>query len=101
MRDLFSKILTSSMVAGAALLVTACGGTEEATVNNSMTEMDATDPMMDGTTNDVTAVDGAGAMDANMSMDSNMTMDANMSNDMMMNDTMGNTGTDANMTNGM
>lgn len=95
MRAIFKNVLTGSMVAGAALLVAACGGSETAEVNNTMTEMDATDPMMDGTTNDVTAVDGAMGMDNNMAMDSNMTMDANMTGDngMMMND--------ANMSNGM
>ena len=95
MRDLFKKVMTGSMVAGAALLVAACGGGEEAEVNNTaMTEMDATDTMMDGTTNDVTAIDAGTGADANMAMDSNMTMDANMSTDM-------NATTDADMTNGM
>ncbi len=70
MRDLFSKILTSSMVAGAALLVASCGGSETAEANNTMTEMDTTDAMMDGTTNDVTAVDGAMA-DGNLAVDTN------------------------------
>lgn len=93
MRDLFKTVMTGSMVAGAALLVAACGGSETAEMNNTMTEMDATDPMMDGTTNDVTAVDGA-TMDDNMMMnDMNMTMDANMSDNMMTND--------MNMNNGM
>lgn len=95
MRDLFKKVMTGSMVAGAALLVAACGGADEAEVNNTaMTEMDATDTMMDGTTNDVTAIDAGTGADANMAMDSNMTMDANMSTDM-------NATTDADMTNGM
>ena len=93
MRALFSKVMTGSMVAGAALLVAACGGGGEA--NNTTADM-GNDVMMDGTTNDVTAVD-AGTMDANnMATDANMTMDANAT---------GNTGggntTDANMTNGM
>jgi len=95
MRDIFKKAMTGSMIAGAALLVAACGGTETAETNNTMMEMDATDPMLDGTTNDVTAVD-AGTMDGNMAMDSNMTMDANMMDMNMSNDTMTN-----NMTNGM
>ena len=98
MRDLFKNVLTGSMVAGAALLVAACGGSETAEVNNTMTEMDATDPMMDGTTNDVTAVDGAMGMDNNMAMDSNMTMDANMSGNMSGDNMMMN---DMNMNNGM
>ncbi len=96
MRDIFKKAMTGAMIAGAALTVAACGGTETAATNNTMMEMDATDPMMDGMTNDVTAVD-AGTMDGNMAMDTNMTMDANMmANDMMMNDMAMN-----NMTNGM
>jgi hypothetical protein len=35
MRDLLSKVMTGSMVAGAALLVAACGGGEDAAVNNT------------------------------------------------------------------
>ena len=102
MRDLFSKLMTGSMVAGAALLVAACGGSETADTNTTnMTEMESTDPMMDGTTNDVTAVDGAG-MDGNMAMDSNMTMDANMSGGNMSSDNMMmDNGMSGNMTNGM
>ena len=90
MRDLFKKAIAGSMIAGAALLVSACGGGEEAEVNNTaMTEM-GTDPLMDGTTNDVTAIDAANGMDANMTMDSNLMM-----NDMMSNDA------DTNLANGM
>ncbi len=77
MRNLLSKAMTVSMVAGAALLVSACGGSEPAADNTALTEMNSTDTMMDGTTNDVTAVDGAAA-EGNMAMDSNMTMDANV-----------------------
>lgn len=100
MRDLFKTVMTSSMVAGAALLVVACGGGAETEANNmTATELDATDPMMDGTTNDVTAIDGAAGTDANMAMDTNMTMDANMTGMNGMDANM--TGTDANMTNGM
>ncbi|MDQ3139342.1 MAG: hypothetical protein M3Q15_01270 [Pseudomonadota bacterium] len=94
MRNVYSKLMTGSMIAASALLVVACGGGEDAEANNmAMTEMNATDTMMDGTTNDVTAIDAGTGADANMAMDANMTMDANMSNDMMMND--------MNMTNGM
>ena len=97
MRDLFSKVMTGSMVAGAALLVAACGGSETADTNSTnMTEMEATDPMMEGSTNDVTATDAA-TMDANM-MGGNMTMDANMSGDMNM---MGGNMAEGNMSNGM
>lgn len=95
MRNIFSKIVTSSMVAGAALLVSACGGETEEANNTAMMEMDATDTMMDGTTNDVTAIDAGTGMDTNMAVDTNMTMDANASTDT------ANTTTDADVTNGM
>ena len=39
MRDLLSKVMTGSMVAGAALLVAACGGGETATNNTATTDM--------------------------------------------------------------
>jgi hypothetical protein len=74
------------MIAGAALLVSACGGGESAnTAETNLTEMNSMDTTMDaGSMNDVTAVDGAMA-DANMSMDANMSsggmMDANASMD--------------------
>ena len=73
MRDLFKKAMTGSMIAGAALFVTACGGGNNDAANNTAgTEMDATDPMMEGTTNDVTAIDGANGADANLGMDANL-----------------------------
>jgi hypothetical protein len=85
MRDLFSKLMTGSMIAGAALLVSACGGGESAnTAETNLTEMNSMDTTMEsGSMNDVTAVDGAMA-DSNMSMDSNSmssSMDANVSTD--------------------
>jgi hypothetical protein len=90
MRDLFSKLMTGSMIAGAALLVSACGGSETAnTAETNMTEMNSMDTTMEaGSMNDVTAVDGAMA-------DTNMSMDANMAAPM---DSMGNTSTEGNMT---
>lgn len=92
MRDLFKKAMTGSMIAGAALLVAACGG-DNAEVNNTTTDLNATDPLLEGTTNDVTAIDAGTGLDANMATDANVTMDAN---------TTTNTGsTDANLTNGM
>ena len=114
MRDLLNKLLTGSMVAGAALVVSACGGSENANTDDNTT-MTGTENMgmVDGSTNDMTAVDGANAMGgANMSADANMTMDTNMtsggnmssgnmmSNDMMSNNMMTNTAT-GNMTNAM
>jgi len=87
----FSKLMTGSMIMGAALLVSACGGSETAnTADTNMTEMNSMEPM-DGTMNDVTAVDGAMTGD-NMAMSNDMSM-GNMSNDMMMSNdmSMGNT----------
>ena len=114
MRDLLNKLLTGSMVAGAALVVSACGGSESANTveNTTVTEMDSMEPV-DGAPNDVTAVDGAagGAM-GHMSAAAHMTMDTNLpsgnmsggnmtSNNMMMsNNMMTNTAT-GNMTNAM
>jgi hypothetical protein len=90
MRDLFSKLMTGSMIAGAALLVSACGGSETAnTAETNLTEMNSMDTMESGSMNDVTAVDGAMA-------DTNMSMDANSAAPM---DSMGgNTSTEGNMT---
>ena len=56
------KILTSSMIAGAALLVAACGSGETA-ANNTATDNMGGDTMMDA--------------NADMGMDTNMSMDAN------------------------
>ena len=97
MRDLLKTVLTSSMVAGAALLVVACDSGADTEVNNMAVDITTTDPMMDGTTNDVTAVDGATGADANMAMDANMTMDANLTDA----NVTANTAVDANATNGM
>jgi hypothetical protein len=87
MRALISKVLTGSMVAGAALMVSACGGNSETTTDNTMvTDLNATEGM-DTMTDNMTAVDGAmnGGMMANDTMMSN---DSMMSNDTMMaNDT--------------
>lgn len=66
MRDTFSKLMTGAMVAGAALLVSACGSSETPATNT--TELNAAEPSMEGSMNDVTAVDAAGASD-NVVMD--------------------------------
>lgn len=90
MRDLFSKLMTGTAIAGAALLVSACGGTEEANTvdNTTVTDMNAMDPMLDGTTTDnMTAVDGAMGNDGMMANDM-------ADNGMMANDTMGNMSND-------
>lgn len=77
MRALLSKMMTGTMIAGAALLVSACGGSDTANTaeNTAMTDLNAMAPM-EGTVNDMTVVDSA-AMDANASMDANATVDAN------------------------
>jgi hypothetical protein len=59
--------MTGSMIAGAALFVTACGGAEDATTNNA--EMNIEDPLM----NDVTSVDAMNGTDANLGADANAT----------------------------
>jgi len=71
MRELFSKMTTVAMIAGATLLVSACGKSEttNTTDNTAMTEMNAMEPM-EGSMNDMTAVDST-AMEANMAMDTN------------------------------
>lgn len=81
MRNILNKLMTGTMVAGAALLVVACGGSETATTDNTaMTEMNSADTMMDGTTNDMTSTDAMMGADANMAMD-NMAIDSNMAMD--------------------
>ena len=70
------KILTSAMVAGAALMVAACGGDTE--VNNTAATDLGNDMSMDANMTDM-------GMDANMTdmnmTDTNMTTDTNMSVD--------------------
>lgn len=87
MRAILSKVVTGSMIAGAALLVSACGDSTPAdtSVDNTMvTDMNSMEPM-DGTmTDNMTSVDGA------MANDGMMANDTMMSNDMMANDTMTN-----------
>ena len=66
MRAILSKIMTGSMVAGAALLVAACGGGGEEAANNAadvnLTEVDMG--------NDTTIIESTNATDSmNMSTD--------------------------------
>ena len=74
MRAILSKSLTGSMIAGAALLVSACGGSTNTTTENTVvTDLNATDATMDGTmTDNMTAVDGAMGNDAMMANDTMM-----------------------------
>ena len=62
MRDLFAKVMTGSMVAGAALLVAACGGSGDNTANNTANVSEDTTLMG----NDVTTVDATNAGTANL-----------------------------------
>jgi hypothetical protein len=85
------KILTSAMVAGAALMVAACGGGETEANNTAATDL-GNDMSMDANMTDM-------GMDANMT-DLNMTTDANATTDM--NTTTNTTTTETNTTtNGM
>ena len=87
MRALISKVLTGSMIAGAALMVSACGPKTETTTENTMVT-------------DLNATEGMDTMSDNMtSVDSSMGNDAMMGNDTMMsNDTMVTTNTTTNTT---
>lgn len=87
MRALISKVVTGSMIASAALLVSACGGNTETTTENSVvTDLNTTDPMMDGSmTDNMTAVDGTMGNDAMMMNDTMMSNDMMMSNETMTN----------------
>jgi hypothetical protein len=66
MRDLISKVVTGSMIAGAALFVTACGSNEDAT--NNTAAMNIEEPMATNDMTNVDAMDGTagniGAMDS-------------------------------------
>ena len=88
MRAIISKVLTGSIIAGAALAVSACGSkTENTTDANMTTEMNASEGM-DTDTDNMTAVDGT--------MNGGMMANDTMSNDMMMaNDTMTTNATNA------
>jgi len=77
MRDTFSRLMTTAMVAGAAMLVSACGGSSTP-ADTTTTELNAEEPSMEGSVNDVTAVDAAGASD-NVVMDNAAT--DNMANE--------------------
>jgi hypothetical protein len=78
MRSIFTKVVAGTMVAGAALLVSACGGGN----NTSSTNITETNYVEGDTTNtvsdDMTAVDAANGTDAmaNDAMMSNMSGNA-------------------------
>jgi hypothetical protein len=70
MRDLLSKVMTGSMIAGAALLVVACGGSEDATTNNANY---IEDPLMSGNDAAVTESDAMNGTTDNLGADANAT----------------------------
>jgi hypothetical protein len=83
MRDILKKVTTGSMIAGAALLVAACGGDTEA--NNTATtdlgndtsmDMNATDMGVDMNETDMNMTD-MNMTDMNASMDMNASTDVN------------------------
>ncbi len=63
MRDIFKKATTGAMIAGAALIVAACGGASTTADNTA--------------TNDIGADATYDANATDMGMDTNLTMDAN------------------------
>ena len=75
MRAIITKALTGSVLAAAALAVSACGSKTEGTDNTMITDMNATEGM-DTMTDNMTAVDGAmnGGMMANDTMGNDMMM---------------------------
>lgn len=83
MRAIISKIVTSSMVAGAALMVAACGDSAETTTDNTIvTDLNSTDTSLDGTmTDNMTAVDGAMGNDAMLANDTTLANDTALGND--------------------
>ena len=83
MRALISKVLTGSMIAGAALMVSACGPKTDTTTENTMvTDLNATEGM-DTMSDNMTSVDGAMGNDM-MGNGGMMANDTMMSNDTMM-----------------
>lgn len=82
MRALISKVLTGSMIAGAALMVSACGPKTETTTENTMvTDLNATEGM-DTMSDNMTAVDSSMGNDASMGNGGMMANDTGMmSND--------------------
>jgi hypothetical protein len=88
MRALISKVLTGSMIAGAALMVSACGPKTETTTENTMvTDLNATEGM-DTMSDNMTAVDGAMDNGAAMTNDTMMSNDTMMTSNTMTNTTM-------------
>jgi hypothetical protein len=87
MLSILSKATTGAMIAGAALLVAACGGSDTNVTNTNTVDM-GNDTSMDANATDM-------GMDTNMTMDANATnaTDANASTTTTTTDAGGNTST--------
>jgi len=68
MRAILSKLVAGTMVAGAALLVSACGGGQNTTANVTETNYVESD-MTNTVSDDMTAIDAANGSGAMMSSD--------------------------------
>ena len=97
MRDLFAKVMTGSMVAGAALLVAACGGNGDNTANNTANA--TADETLMG--NDVTTVDATNGSTANLGAATDMNAGAAMTTTTNTTETTTNTGAGTGNTTGM
>jgi len=97
MRDLLAKVMTGSMVAGAALLVAACGGGGDNAANNTVNVSEDTTLMG----NDVTTVDATNAGTANLGAATDMNAGASMTTTTNTTETTTNTGAGTGNTTGM
>ena len=73
MRDILKKVTTGAMIAGAALMVAACGGDTEA--NNAMADDLGNEPMIDG---NMDGMDDTNMGDMNVGVDANVSTDVNV-----------------------
>jgi len=76
MRDILSKVMAGSMIAGAALLVAACGGGNESTANNTTANGLESEPMYDGGMGNGLDAGMGNASDMNMTTDLNQAENA-------------------------
>ena len=97
MRDLLAKVMTGSMVVGAALPVAACGGGGDNSANNIA---NAEEPAVTGT-NDMTSVDATNAGTANLGASADMNGGAAMTGPSNTAGTTGNTTAGTGNTTGM
>ena len=100
MRSIFSKVLTGSMIASAALMVSACGPKTDEAANTTVTDVNSTEGM-DTMSDNMTAVDG-GMNSGTMANDSSMMGNGMTDNGgMMANDTMMTTNSTSTTSNAM